>query len=66
MRGAAAHVRVGSLAPLDATTATLADPPINALGIPGMGTGIGRMDSTESAEQMRRAFVEVMNPRTAF
>lgn len=46
--------------------ALTADPPIDTLGLPGMGTGVGRMDPTESAEQMRRAFVEVMNPKTLF
>lgn len=32
-----------------------ANPPIARLGFPGMGTGVGRMDPFESAEQMRDA-----------
>lgn len=37
-----------------------ADPPIERLGIPGMGTGIGRMDPHDSARQVLRAALEVM------
>lgn len=36
------------------------DPPVERLGFPGMGTGIGRMDPFEAADQMRRAFEEWM------
>jgi O-acetyl-ADP-ribose deacetylase (regulator of RNase III) len=45
--------------------ALAAEPPIARLGLPGMGTGIGAMDPFESAEQMRRAIVEVLNPALA-
>jgi O-acetyl-ADP-ribose deacetylase (regulator of RNase III) len=38
------------------------DPPISRLGLPGMGTGVGRMDPSVSADQMFRAFLEVMTP----
>jgi len=40
-----------------------AEPPIERLGIPGMGTGIGKMDPFESAQQMLRAYVEVLKPK---
>jgi O-acetyl-ADP-ribose deacetylase (regulator of RNase III) len=36
------------------------EPPIQRLGIPGMGTGIGGMDPDQSAQQMVRAYIEVM------
>lgn len=39
--------------------AQAADPPIERLGVPGMGTGIGRMDPFVSAEQMLKACREV-------
>lgn len=39
-----------------------ASPPVARLGVPGMGTGIGRMDPFDSADQMLKAFVEVVNP----
>lgn len=39
-----------------------AEPEIQKLGVPGMGTGVGGMDPYESAEQMCKAFVEIMNP----
>lgn len=39
---------------------------IACLGLPGMGTGVGRMDPDESAEQMARAIVEVLRPRALF
>jgi O-acetyl-ADP-ribose deacetylase (regulator of RNase III) len=42
--------------------ALAADPPIHKLAMPGMGTGIGRVDPAESAAQMCRAFVEVLAP----
>jgi O-acetyl-ADP-ribose deacetylase (regulator of RNase III) len=38
------------------------DPPISRLGLPGMGTGVGCMDPSVSAEQMLQAFLEVMTP----
>ena len=41
--------------------ASEAAPAIERLGIPGMGTGIGGMDPFESAQQMLRAAVEVLN-----
>lgn len=39
---------------------------IACLGLPGMGTGIGRMDPEESAAQMRRAIIEVLQPVTLY
>jgi O-acetyl-ADP-ribose deacetylase (regulator of RNase III) len=45
------------------TCALQAQPPIARLGMPGMGTGVGGMDPSESAEQMCRAFVEVIKPK---
>ena len=36
------------------------DPPVEGLGFPGMGTGVGRMDPFDAADQMRRAFEEWM------
>lgn len=38
--------------------------PIQRLGLPGMGTGIGKLDPYESAAQMKRALDEVMTPQT--
>jgi O-acetyl-ADP-ribose deacetylase (regulator of RNase III) len=35
------------------------DPPIETLGMPGMGTGIGAMDPEECSQQMEQAYVEV-------
>lgn len=35
-------------------------PPIACLGFPGMATGIGKMDPEESAEQMLKAYRQVM------
>jgi O-acetyl-ADP-ribose deacetylase (regulator of RNase III) len=46
--------------------AVRAQPPISRLAMPGMGTGIGRMDPFESAEQVQRAVVEVLNPKRLF
>ena len=40
-----------------------AKPEIQRLGMPGMGTGVGAMDPFESAEQMCKAFIEVINPK---
>ena len=37
-----------------------ADPSIERLGIPGMGTGIGGMDPFESARQLLHALVQVL------
>ena len=37
-----------------------AGPPLEGVGFPGMGTGIGAMDPFEAAGQMCRAFVEVV------
>jgi O-acetyl-ADP-ribose deacetylase (regulator of RNase III) len=39
---------------------------IACLGLPGMGTGIGRMDPDESASQMQRAIVEVLQPAALY
>jgi O-acetyl-ADP-ribose deacetylase (regulator of RNase III) len=40
-------------------------PPIKMLGFPGMGTGAGRMDPFECAEQMLRAYKGVFQPEAA-
>jgi len=39
---------------------------IVCLGFPGMGTGIGRMDPDESAAQMERAIIEVLQPAALY
>lgn len=39
---------------------------IACIGLPGMGTGIGRMDPDESAAQMERAIVEVLRPAALY
>lgn len=39
---------------------------IARLGLPGMGTGIGRMDADESAAQMARAIVKVLQPAALY
>jgi O-acetyl-ADP-ribose deacetylase (regulator of RNase III) len=44
-------------------SALAATPPIQRLGLPGMGTGTGGMDRFESAEQMLKACVEVLDLR---
>ncbi|MFV8749836.1 macro domain-containing protein [Nannocystaceae bacterium ST9] len=56
------NVRRATLAALHAAS-RVANPPIERLGIPGMGTGVGRMDPFESAEQMRAAFDEWVHSR---
>ena len=49
------------LATKAALRSALAAPiPIERLGFPGMGTGIGRLDPFESANQMKRAILEVL------
>jgi O-acetyl-ADP-ribose deacetylase (regulator of RNase III) len=42
--------------------ASEAQPPIARLGISGMGTGVGEMPPAECAEQMLRAWTEVLGP----
>jgi O-acetyl-ADP-ribose deacetylase (regulator of RNase III) len=39
-----------------------ANPPLERLGVPGMGTGVGGMDSFDAAGQMLKAFLEVLKP----
>jgi O-acetyl-ADP-ribose deacetylase (regulator of RNase III) len=46
--------------------ALLADPPIEKLGMPGLGTGIGRMPIEDCARQMKQAIEEVLNPKHVF
>lgn len=49
------NVERATLAALRAAS-RVGNPPIERLGFPGMGTGVGRMDPFESAEQMLAAF----------
>ena len=46
-----------------ALRAAVASASIERLAFPGMGTGVGRMDPDDAAEQMRRAIVEVIAPQ---
>ena len=46
--------------PITVTTAVAKE--ILSVAVPGLGTGIGMMDPTESARQMRDAYDEVMFP----
>ncbi|HVH99260.1 MAG TPA: macro domain-containing protein [Enhygromyxa sp.] len=51
------NVRRATLAALRAAAA-LREPAVARLGVPGMGTGVGRMDPFEAAEQMFEAWME--------
>jgi O-acetyl-ADP-ribose deacetylase (regulator of RNase III) len=51
------NVRMATLAALRAAAA-LREPAVARLGIPGMGTGVGRMDPFDAAEQMFDAWVQ--------
>ncbi|HLT40539.1 MAG TPA: macro domain-containing protein [Enhygromyxa sp.] len=51
------NVRRAALAALRAAAA-LREPAVERLGMPGMGTGVGRMDPFDAAEQMFDAWMQ--------